>query len=175
MFERTVWLAVLLFPAVTGDAVAGDSQKPSLPASTTTIGPGLIVFNSNRGGNHEICVMNPDGSGVQALTRDGRYDSWWARVSPDRRHVLFYRNLKSKHKEDYSQTALWVMAADGSGVTELRPVGLDGWAMQGHGYPAWSPDGARIAFHRLVLGKGRGFLPFWIGCAGSKRSTYAPK
>ena len=104
--------------------------------------PGLIVFNSNRSGNHEICVMNPDGSAVRSLTHDARYDSWWPRVSPDRRHVLFYRNLKSKRKEDYSQTALWVMAADGSGVTELRPVGMDGWGSQGHA--EWSPDGKQL-------------------------------
>ena len=126
----------------TRGASAGDSQRPALPASTTTIGPGLIVFNSNRSGNHEICVMNPDGSDVKTLTHDARYNSWWARVSPDRHHVLFYRNLKSKRQEDYSQTALWVMAADGSGVTELRPVGLDGWGSQGHA--EWSPDGKQL-------------------------------
>ena len=121
---------------------AGDSQKPSLPPSSTPMASGLIVFNSNRSGNHEICVMNPDGSAVKELIHDGRYDSWWPRVSPDRRHILFYRNAKSKRKEDYSQTALWVMAADGSGITELRPVGMDGWGSQGHA--EWSPDGKQL-------------------------------
>ena len=34
-------------------------------------------------------------------------------------------------------------------------------------YPAWSPDGTRIAFHRLVLGKGKGFGIFTMKPDGS--------
>ena len=73
----------------TNGAPSGNSHRPALPASTITIGPGLVVFDSNHSGNHEICVMNPDGSAVKDLPHDARYDSWWARLSPDRRHVLF--------------------------------------------------------------------------------------
>lgn len=138
--------AFLLFfmttPSFDGDGAPSPPSAPELPTSTATLAPGLVVFNSNRTGNHEIRVMNPDGSGVRALTNDERFDSWWPRVSPDRRHVLFYRNPNSPRKEDYSKTSLWVMAADGSGVTELRPAGKDGWAMQGHA--EWSPDGTEL-------------------------------
>jgi TolB protein len=35
------------------------------------------------------------------------------------------------------------MNADGTGPTQLRAKGEDGWTMQGHG--EWSPDGTRIA------------------------------
>ena len=34
-------------------------------------------------------------------------------------------------------------------------------------YPAWLSDGTRIAFHRLVLGKGKGFGIFTIKPDGS--------
>jgi TolB protein len=134
---------LLILAASSSDGTGPTSTPPpTLQAATTTLAPGLILFNSNRTGKHEIHVMNPDGSEVRALTRDARFDSWWPRISPDRRHVLFYRNPKSPRKEDYSKTSLWVMAADGSGTTELRPAGMDGWAMQGHA--EWSPDGMQL-------------------------------
>lgn len=126
---------------------------PARPVAAKPLAPGLIVFNANGSGNHEICTMLPDGSGRATLTHDPHYDSWWPRVSPDRKTILFYRNLKSKRKEDYKKTALWMMAADGSGVTELRPVGLDGWAMQGHA--EWSPDAARL----VMFGGPKGMNP----------------
>src|SRR5215471_4558575 len=104
---------------------------------------GQLVFDSDRaGGTHEIYVMNADGTGVTRLTNDASYQNWWPRVSPDRRKVLFYRAPFNK-PESYPDASLWVMNADGSGVTQLRAKGEDGWSMQGHG--EWSPDGTRIA------------------------------
>lgn len=137
-----VVLHALLLPFVAVSAERTIASEPALPTTAQAMAPGLLVFNSNLSGNHEVYVSKPDGSGRKALTADKRYDSWWARVSPDRKHILFYRNRAAKRKEDYSQTSLWVMAADGSGATELRPVGADGWAMQGHA--EWSPDGSQL-------------------------------
>jgi Tol biopolymer transport system component len=69
-----------------------------------------ILFTSHR--DHpdnytDIYVMRPDGSGVQRLTDARAYTPAW---SPDGTHVVF------------SAPRLFVMRADGSGITSL-PVG----------------------------------------------------
>ena len=115
----------------------------ALPRSAeVAVAPGNLVFDSNRTGNYEIWTMGPDGTGARQLTKDARYDSWWARLSPDRRTILFYRTPKGTHDKDYASTSLWAMGADGSQPVELRPAGLDGWVLQGHA--EWSPDGTQL-------------------------------
>jgi len=123
--------------------VPPDFRPPtSLPSSTTTIAPGDLAFDSDRSGNFELYAMAADGTGVRALTNDPRYDSWWPRISPDRRTIVFTRTPKGTHDRDYTQVSVWAVAADGSNPVELRPRGLDGWSQQGH--PEWSPDGRQL-------------------------------
>jgi Tol biopolymer transport system component len=69
-----------------------------------------ILFTSHR--DHpdnytDIYVMRPDGSGVKRLTHNRAYTPAW---SPDGSHIVF------------SAPGLFVMRADGSGITSL-PVG----------------------------------------------------
>jgi TolB protein len=70
-----------------------------------------ILFVSGRDqdqpGYKDIYVMHPDGSGVKRLTHTGGYTPAW---SPDGRYIVF------------SSGGLFVMRADGSGITSL-PVG----------------------------------------------------
>lgn len=113
-----------------------------LSESESTVPGGVIVFDTNRSGNFEVYSMEADGSEVRALTSDPGWDSWWPRVAPDRRHILFYRTPAGVHDRDYSKTRLWVMNADGSGPVLLRPPGQDGWDFQGHA--EWSPDGSEL-------------------------------
>jgi Tol biopolymer transport system component len=125
----------------------------ALPQSATAaVPPGNLVFDSNRTGNYEIWTMSATGADPQQLTHDAAYDSWWARLSPDRRTILFYRTPKGTHDRDYAKTSLWAMGADGSDPVELRPAGLDGWVLQGHA--EWSPDGTQ-----LVMFGGSRFSP----------------
>jgi len=125
----------------------------ALPRSATAaVPPGNLVFDSNRTGNYEIWTMGPTGTGARELTKDPTYDSWWARLSPDRHTILFYRTPEGAHDRDYSKTSLWAMAADGTDPVELRPAGLDGWVLQGHA--EWSPDGTQ-----LVMFGGNHFSP----------------
>lgn len=92
--------------------------------------------------------MDLEDSEARQLSRDPSFDSWWARISPDRRRILFYRTPKGVRDTDYTKTSLWAMDPDGANPRELRPRGADGWELQGHA--EWSPDG-----ERLVMSGGR--------------------
>ncbi|HYT78713.1 MAG TPA: hypothetical protein VEQ37_05575 [Actinomycetota bacterium] len=71
-----------------------------------------ILFTSHRdhADNYtDIYVMRPDGSGVKRLTHDRAYTPAW---SPDGSHIVF------------SAPGLFVMRADGSGMTSLPVEGM---------------------------------------------------
>ncbi|HVN52246.1 MAG TPA: hypothetical protein VMT43_12475 [Acidimicrobiales bacterium] len=155
LLAALVIAVVIVVHRLNTPATVPASWRPptALPRSTSVGVPaGNLVFDSNRTGNYEIWTMGPTGSGAHELTHDTRYDSWWARLSPDRRTILFYRTPKGTHDRDYSRTSLWAMTADGHDVVELRPAGLDGWVQQGHA--EWSPDGTQ-----LVMFGGNRFNP----------------
>src|SRR5437868_155735 len=98
------------------DAAVGIPDAVPRPA----IAADQLVFDSTRSSsNHEIFVMNRDGSSAARLTNDPAYENWWPRISPDRTRVLFYRS-PAGDPEDYSAASLWLMNADGTGVTQLR-------------------------------------------------------
>jgi len=95
-----------------------------------------IAFQSNRTGNHEIFVMNPDGTDVQQLTSHAATDAapeW----SPDGKRIAFQSNRDGNDD-------IWLMNADGSGLVQLTDNSVR------DAKPSWSPDGKRIAFHRDV-------------------------
>jgi Tol biopolymer transport system component len=144
-----VLLKVLDRPAT---VPAGFVPPSELPVSTAPLGADEIAFDSDRSGNFELYMMITDGSAVRALTKDPQFDSWWPRISPDRKSIVFYRTPAGTHDLDFAQTSLWAVAADGSGVTELRPAGLDGWTFQGHA--EFAPDG-----NQLVMFGGSRFNP----------------
>ncbi len=155
-------LLVVLYPLIRFAALALHDdifplkKKPApyteLPTPTAPLAKGLLSFDSDRTGNFEIYTMLPSGTGVHQLTQDSRYDSWWGRISPDRRYILFYRSPRGTHDKDPTKNSLWVMDADGSHLTEIRPQHTDGWRLQGHA--EWSHDGKH-----LVMAGGSRFSP----------------
>ena len=102
-----------------------------------------IVFCSTRGDgeNDDIYVVNVDGSGLRRLTDNGPDWDTFPSFSPDGRKILFRRLMRQRA----GGVTLWnseimVMSAEGGEAANLsRDAYFDGW-------PAWSPDGTRIAF-----------------------------
>jgi dipeptidyl aminopeptidase/acylaminoacyl peptidase len=89
-----------------------------------------------RGGDAEppkIWTLAADGSQLVQLT-DGTHPDFLPAWSPDGTRIAFTRELRGSAE-------IFVMNADGSGVTQLthdRAVNDD--------HPAWSPDGAQIVY-----------------------------
>ena len=136
--------------ATTERPTAGGS--PATATATLTVLPILgpivgekIVFNTDRDGNSEIYLMDPDGTNLVNLTRNTAQDiqpTW----SPDGSRIAFTSD-RSGNFELYS------MNADGTGLTRL--TNHDGWDL----FPSWS--GTRIAFERETFEPGQ-FLEIFV-------------
>jgi Tol biopolymer transport system component len=143
---------VVLLPLLTlayrviDDALNPLPNRPApysvLPPPSGVVPPGDLVVDANISGNYEIYLMSPSGRLLARLTDDPHFDSWWGRISPDRRHILFYRSPRGVHDTNAADNALWVMDADGSHGEALLPVGTHAWRVQGHA--EWSPNGRQL-------------------------------
>ena len=107
-----------------------------------------ILFTGSRDGNTEIYAVNADGTGQTNLTDHPAMDHW-ARWSPDGRRIVFASDRDGDRKSaefvrpSEVHTQVYVMNADGSGVTRLTDSSTPDFA------PHWSPDGLWISFTRV--------------------------
>lgn len=93
---------------------------------------GKIAFASNRDGNYEIYLMNPDGSNQTRLTNNSAFD-YFPAISPDGNRIAFSSFRDGNHE-------IYVMNSDGTGQTRLtNHPDVDS-------QPSFSPDGSRIVF-----------------------------
>jgi Tol biopolymer transport system component len=151
------------------------------PAAAAATG-GRIAFSAGLHGHEDIYVVDADGTGLRRLTTDpaADFDPTWSpdgrriayrhETMGDSTAEIYVmagngahrRNLTRRPGQDHAPAwspdgkiafasvrhgflpAIWVMNADGSHQKRLSNV--DGE------YPAWSPDGTKIAFERNTLG-----------------------
>ena len=121
---------------------------------TTGAAEGTIAFSSNRDGDHEVYLMNSDGSNVRQLTHNTHHDtdpSW----SPDGAQIAF-----ASHREGDAE--IFLMNADGTNLRQLTDNSHYDAA------PAWSPDGAQITFQRWGDGNSDVYLMNADGTAQRK-------
>lgn len=146
-------IAVFLLAVI----VIGRWQSFSLlPASSNADGNGRIALTSERDGNLEIYLMNPDGSALINLTNHPAQDAVPA-WSPDGKKIAFLSDRAGKGDFD-----IYVMNANGSAVTRLTddaeaigfgmiPVMYEPIIFGFGGPLSWSPDGRYILTSRLVV------------------------
>jgi TolB protein len=106
------------------------TDNPALDYFPSWTPDGRILFESDRGGDNDIYVIDPDGRNIVNLTNHPARDteaSW----SPDGRYVAFSSDRSG-------QLEVWLMDSDGSNLRQLTEGG-------GH-QPDWSSDSTKIVF-----------------------------
>jgi Tol biopolymer transport system component len=122
----------------------------------TLLGGGLgqIAFASDRSGVPQIYMSSVDGTNLVQITQleSGACQPAW---SPDGLQLVFIspcRQRVDSPRESYSDTSLFTINADGTGLKQLTNVpGADF-------EPAWAPDGKRIAFTSIRDGNKQVYL-----------------
>lgn len=125
-------LAVGVGEATVEATCEGVSGRVTLRVEPLVVDGEKVAFNTDRDGNFEIYLVNPDGTDPVNLTRHPGMDihpAW----SPDGSRIAFASD-RSGNLE------IWTMNADGSGLVRL--TNSPGWDL----FPSWS--GTWIAFER---------------------------
>lgn len=122
-----------------GVVVIGASFGPSTGSAEAVVDDPLvlrnvIIYTTEEFGLPEVAIVRPDGSGRRRLTTDGRGYAAPV-VSPDGRRIAVATWFEGI-------VGIGLMNSDGSGLTRLVARNFDG-------APAWSPDGAQIAFRSM--------------------------
>jgi len=123
--QRSVILVgVLTFILLVTGCGGGPSIAPGAGDVPTSVS-GKIAFCTTRDGNHEIYLMDTDGSGQINLSNNPALDATPA-WSPDSSRIAF-RSDRDGNSEIY------VMGADGTGLVNLTNTSAK------ESWPVWSP------------------------------------
>ena len=112
---------------------SGSEEQPS-PAEKQAMASvggkanGQIVWSSSRLGNHDLFVMNTDGSNVHAITQGDAVD-WFPRFSPDGSRILFTRSKKGwVYERDANTDGKWdIFTVTPDGKEETKVVDNASW------------------------------------------------
>lgn len=144
---KTLSLVAVLTAAIWAGPPKGASVQPADGEAALLAGlkgkiTGKIVWSTSRDGNHDIYMMNADGTDPKALTKGPKTD-WFSRFSPDGSKVIFTRSkmdwTAEANADNEKMWDTWIISADGSGEKLLIPNSV--WA-------TWRPDGKAIVFAR---------------------------
>ena len=117
--------SMILVLVVCGAVCQVFSEAPTTPK---------ILFTSERDGNREVYMMNPDGSEQVNLTQHPATDleaAW----SPTGEQILFVSDREGTRD-------LYLMDADGSNVRRVFKQKIDVWRTA----PTWSPDSKQFVY-----------------------------
>jgi Tol biopolymer transport system component len=118
--------------------LAGCDSQPISPTDLKSSDPRPgIAFTSDRSGNWDIYLIQPDGSGLTQLTDDPSVDSdpdW----SPDGRQIAF------RSRQDGSSD-IFVMGSDGSAPFNL--IKDPETSLDDEFAPRWNPDGETFSIY----------------------------
>ncbi len=132
--------AIAAVVVVIGAGVVGAEDREALAAEVR--GLGWIVFSARTsGGDWDLHVMRPDGSGVRNITRTPDANEAYPLFSRDGKRLLFRRLGRGEtiSGNDYGVQGVPVVAnSDGSSEKVLGGEGELPWA-------SWSPDGKEFA------------------------------
>ncbi|HEX7506121.1 MAG TPA: hypothetical protein VF550_05075, partial [Polyangia bacterium] len=116
-----------------GGGASGSEEQPTAAEkqAMTTVGgkaKGLIVWSSSRLGNHDLFVMNTDGSNLHAITQGDAVD-WFPRFSPDGSRILFTRSKKGwVYERDSNSDGKWdIFTVTPDGKEETKVVDNASW------------------------------------------------
>ena len=121
---------------------------------------GLIVFESDRGGQSDLWTMESDGSNQKRLTND-RADDVFPAWSPNGKQIAWTRGGRGPEGE------IWIMNADGSGQKQVTSNSFSDFNA------SWSPDGSEIVF-RSLRGVNRDIYVIGVDGTGERRLTEDP-
>ncbi len=144
MKNVTFYLIVLLACSFLISCSTTEIRINSTPSLTPRINTSdeLIVFYSERDGDAEIYVMNPDGSNQMALT-DNSFDDFSPIWSPNGSQIVFESDRDDQHPRTCFPNCnynLYIMNADGSDQRQLTSLPGAEW------HASWSPDGTQIVY-----------------------------
>ena len=160
--HRSTTMAVI---GVIGAVVAGSAPRVVAQEQAQPIVYARSVGDFDVPNQHEIFLMDADGTDVLQLTDNAREDAYPA-LSPDGSRIAFARKARG-------QLDLFVMDVDGSNVTRvMRTANAD------EVLPSWSPDGKKLAFTATVTtpdGWQSDIYRIRVSDGRFRRLTYTPK